>query len=188
MKLSAKVTGRVIKSYRAGRKLREPRSLTALHKPPENSPMDTATDTVSNLTEQLAQTAESQRALVNEITVFAKDETLRFLNLRMDRNSAALEKLQTCQGLAGLIGVQQEWLRDLMQDYSDLGQRNASALRGVAHTVAAKATDAANDTVDRMHAQAQDNLHQGAQMVAETEGRFDNAVQDVDQPYVQTQH
>ena len=146
--------------------------------------MDTTTATetgpakaVSDFSEQLAQTAQSQRALVTEITSFAKDETKRFFNLRMDRTSQALEKLQSCQGLSGLIGVQQEWLRDLMQDYADLTQRNASALRGITQTVVAQASTAASETVDRMHAQAQDNLHQGAQMMAEAQDRIDDTIQ-----------
>ena len=146
--------------------------------------MDTTTATetgpakaVSDFSEQLAQTAHSQRALVAEITSFAKDETKRFFNLRMDRTSTALEKLQSCQGLSGLIGVQQEWLRDLMQDYADLTQRNASALRGITQTVVAQASTAASETVDRMHAQAQDNLHQGAQMMAEAQDRIDDTIQ-----------
>ena len=145
--------------------------------------MDTSTETsgpekaVSDFSEQLAQTAQSQRALVTEMTSFAKDETRRFFNLRMDRTSQALEKLQSCQGLTGLIGVQQEWLRDLMQDYADLSQRNAQAFRGITQTVVAQASHAASETVDRMHAQAQDSLHQGAQMMADAQDHIDTAVQ-----------
>ena len=146
--------------------------------------MDTTTATetgpakaVSDFSEQLAQTAQSQRALVTEITSFAKDETKRFFNLRMDRTSQALEKLQSCQGLSGLIGVQQEWLRDLMQDYAELGQRNAAHIRGISQTVVAQASTAASETVDRMHAHAQDSLQQGAQMMAEANDRIDHAVQ-----------
>lgn len=143
---------------------------------------------VSHLSEQLAHTAESQRALLTEMAAFAKDESLRFVNLRLERQGALLEKLQNAQGIGGLIGVQQEWLRDLIADYSSQQQRFAGAFRGVAHTIAAKATDAANDTVDRMHAQAQDNVRQGAQAVADTQAHIDGAVQDINDQYAQTQH
>ena len=155
--------------------------------------MDT-TDTgpaeaVSQLSEQLAHTAESQRALLTEMAVFAKDESLRFVNLRLERNGQALDRLQNCQGLAGLIGVQQEWLRDLMQDYAGQQLRFAGAFRGVAQTVGAKAADAASETVDRMHAHAQEGVRQGAQMMADTQDHIDNTMQNMGEQYSQeTQH
>src|SRR5579872_6377850 len=66
---------------------------------------------VSQLSESMAQTVESQRALIQEMTLFAREEGIRFVNLRLERNGHALDKLQSCQGIPGLIGVQQEWLR-----------------------------------------------------------------------------
>jgi hypothetical protein len=155
--------------------------------------MDT-TDTgpakaVSQLSEHLAHTAESQRALLTEMATFAKDESLRFVNLRLERHGEVLEKLQTAQGLGGVIGVQQEWLRDLLSDYAGQQTRFAGAFRGVAHTIAANVTDAASETVDRMHGQAQDNVHQGAQAVADTQAHIDGAVHDMDEQVDEaTQH
>ena len=95
-----------------------------------NNPSD-HDQTVSQLGQSLAQTAESGRALVEEMTLFAKDESLRFVNLRLERNGAALDRLQNCQGIPGLIGVQQEWLRDLLQDYTGQSMRWMGALRGL---------------------------------------------------------
>ena len=131
---------------------------------------------VSHLSEQLAQTAECQRAFITEVTTFTKDESMRFLNLRMDRNSQALSKLQSAQGLSGLFGVQQEWLRDLMQDYTEFSQRNAQAFRDMSQTVAAKCADAASQTVDRIQAQAKDSVRQGAQMMSEAQDRTEAAM------------
>ena len=72
---------------------------------------------VSQLSESMAHTAESQRALFQEMSLFAKDEGLRFVNLRLERNGQALDRMQNCHGIPGLISVQQEWLRDFVQDY-----------------------------------------------------------------------
>ncbi len=80
---------------------------------------------VSQLGESMAQAAENQRALFQDMTHFAKDESLRFMNLRLERNGEALDKLQNCQGLPGLLGVQQEWLRDFVQDYMSQNMRLA---------------------------------------------------------------
>ncbi len=96
---------------------------------------------VSQLSESMAHTAESHRALIQEMTVFAKDEGLRFANLRLERNGQAMDKLQNCHGIPGLIGVQQEWLRDLVQDYMGQNMRLAGALRGLTQNVMACASE-----------------------------------------------
>jgi len=96
---------------------------------------------VSQLSESMAHTAESHRALIQEMTVFAKDEGLRFANLRLERNGQAMDKLQNCHGIPGLIGVQQEWLRDFVQDYMGQNMRLAGALRGLTQNVMACASE-----------------------------------------------
>jgi hypothetical protein len=117
-----------------------------------------------SLGESLAQTAQSQRALLQEMTTFAKDESLRFANLRLERNGAALDKLQHCHGVPGLFGVQQEWLRELMQDYMGQQMRLAGAFRGLTQNAMASAAEAASDNIDRMQHNASEMVHQGAEM------------------------
>ena len=99
------------------------------------------TKAVSQLSESMAHTAESHRALIQEMTIFAKDEGLRFVNLRLERNGQAMDKLQNCHGIPGLIGVQQEWLRDFVQDYMGQNMRLAGALRGLTQNVMACASE-----------------------------------------------
>jgi hypothetical protein len=127
---------------------------------------------VSQLGENIAQTAENQRALVQDMTHFAKEESLRFMNLRLERNGIALDKLQNCQGLPGLLGVQQEWLRDFVQDYMSQNMRLAGAFRGMAQNVVASAAQTASQTVDHMQQeagemaeQAGEQMHQAAETV-----------------------
>ena len=115
---------------------------------------------VSQLSESMTQTAESHRALVQEMTLFAKDEGLRFVNLRLERNGQALEKLQSCHGIPGLIGVQQEWLRDFVQDYIGQNMRLAGALRGLTQNVMACASEQAAENMDHAQHVASDMVHQ----------------------------
>jgi hypothetical protein len=117
----------------------------------------------SQLTESLAQAAHNQRALLQEMSSFAREESLRFFNLRLERNEAALDKMQNCVGLPGLIGVQQEWLRDFVQDFIGQNMRFAGALRGAAHDSMATAAAAAEDNLDRMQDGAQDMAHHAEQ-------------------------
>lgn len=133
---------------------------------------------VSQLSESMAHTAESQRALIQEMAQFTKDESLRFFNLRLERNGQALDKLQHCSGIPGLLSVQQEWLRDLMQDYMSHNMRIVSALRGLTHNAMACATEQAAENID--HAQ-----HMASDIAHETNQQMSHVAQDV---YTQTQH
>ena len=157
---------------------------------PQNS-SDTD-QTVSQLGQSLAQTAESGRALVEGMSVFAKDESLRFVSLRLERNGAVLDKLQNFQGVPGLIGVQQEWLRDLLQDYTGQNMRWMGALRGLTRNVMEKATQSAAGNIDRMQHQASDAVHQAEdaihhahQAVHQADEQMGNIVQDTNNNYVQ---
>ena len=120
---------------------------------------------VSQLSESMAHTAESHRALVQEMSQFAKDENLRFINLRLERNGQVLDKLQNCSGIPGLLGVQQEWLRDFVQDYMGHNMRVAGALRGLTQNVVACASEHAAENMNRTQQAASDMAHQvGEQM------------------------
>jgi len=142
--------------------------------------------TVSQLGQTLAQTAESGRALVEGMSVFAKDESLRFVNLRLERNGAALDKLQNCHGIPGLIGVQQEWLRDFLQDYTGQSMRLMGALRGLTKNVMETAAESTADSIDRMQHQAGEAMRQAGDAMDQAGQQVNQAVQD---GYVQaTQH
>jgi hypothetical protein len=120
---------------------------------------------VSHLGESLAQTAESQRALLQDMTHFAKEEGLRFMNLRLERNGSALDKLQNCHGLPGLMGVQQEWLRDWMQDYMSQNMRLAGAFRSLTQNMVSSAAHTASQTMDRMQQDAAEVAQQAGQQM-----------------------
>ena len=121
---------------------------------------DTLPTAIAQLNQALIQTAESQRTLLQEMTQFAKDESLRFVNLRLERNGRAMEQLQSCSGLPGLFGVQQEWLRDLLSDYAGHNMRMAGAMRGVAQSVMAKTAEAGEAAADTAQAMSEDAQQQ----------------------------
>lgn len=137
--------------------------------------------TVSQLGQSLAQTAQSGRALVEEMTLFAKDESLRFVSLRLERNGAALDRLQNCQGIPGLIGVQQEWLRDLLQDYTGQSMRWMGALRGLTRNVMEKAGENAADGIDHFQQQAGDVMQQLGEAAQQAGDAVDQAGQQMNQ-------
>jgi hypothetical protein len=150
-----------------------------------------ATQTVSHVNNALAQAGMSQRILFQEIGQFTRDESLRFANLRLERNGTLLDKFSSSVGVGGLIAAQQEWLRDMIGDYSAQAQRVAGLLRGMAHNAVASAAQSAGETVDRVHSQTREAMRQTAEALDEGQTRMDaaarDAVREADQPQ-ETQH
>jgi len=140
---------------------------------------------LSQLGETMAQTAESHRILAQEMTIFAKDESLRFLNLRLERNGQALDRLQNCHGIPGLIGVQQEWLRDLLQDYTSQSMRLMGAMRGLTKNVMASAVETASENIDRMQQDAGEAMNGTSEAVHRAQEMGYQAVQQAGEHVVQ---
>jgi ElaB/YqjD/DUF883 family membrane-anchored ribosome-binding protein len=150
---------------------------------------------VSQLSQSLAQAAEGHRLLAQEMTVFAKDEGLRFANLRLERNGTALDKLQNCVGLPGLIGVQQEWLRDFLQDYASQGMRVMGALRGLTKKAMESAAENASENIERMRHEAKDvmdqtseTMNRAGEVMQQAGEQMSQAVQDNNNYIQETQH
>jgi hypothetical protein len=152
--------------------------------PQKGVPMPGTTDTnaaTSQLGNCLTQAAEGQRQLLQEMASFARNEAARFANLRLEHNGEALEKMQNCRGLPGLIGVQQEWLRAFVEDYLGQQMRLAGAFRGLAHDALTSAAETASESIDRMSQESRE--------MAETAGQQMNQMAQETNSFVQeTQH
>lgn len=146
------------------------------------------TQAVSQLGESMAQTVESHRVLAQEMGDFAKDESLRFMNLRLERNGQTLDKLQNCSGLPGLIGVQQEWLRDLLQDYTGQSMRLMGAMRGLTKNVMASAVETASENIDRMQHEAGEAVNRASDAMDRAGEQASHLVQQTNNQVQETQH
>ena len=159
--------------------------MSEIHSP--SSPIDPA-QAISQLGETMAQTAESHRILAQEMTAFAKDESLRFMNLRLERNGQALDRLQDCHGIPGLIGVQQEWLRDLLQDYASHSMRLMGAMRGLTKNVMASAVETASENIDRMQQEAGDAMNRASDAMDKAGEQASHMAQQTNNYVQETQH
>ena len=144
--------------------------------------------TISQLSHSMSHAAESHRQLAQEMSVFAKDEGLRFANLRLERNGDTLDKLQSCQGVPGLIGVQQEWLRDFLQDYASQSMRMIGALRDFTKSVMEKAAENASDNIERIKTQAEDAMGHTSAMMEKAADQMSHAAQENSNFLQETQH
>lgn len=145
----------------------------------------------SALTASLTEAVHKNRLLIEQMAQFTRNESLRFFQRRMEQDTAAMSKLQDAHGIGAIIGVQQEWLRGLFQDYAGQNMRIA----GLVHDLTQDAFDrcgevagmgldsvrqAANGMAGQMHRAGEQAAHAAADMPAEM---VDNP-----QPYAETQH
>jgi hypothetical protein len=143
----------------------------AEHTPDLSIPLQAAAD----LSASLAQAAQKNRALLEEMTHFTQAEMLRFFQQRLDRDNAVLGKLQDAQGIGGIIGVQQEWLRELFQDCLGQNMRLADMMGGMTRD----AFDCCSRAVDIGAGKAQEMAEDMAEMPARMAE---------DAQYAETQH
>ena len=61
-----------------------------------------------------------------------QEESLRFVNRRLEHTSHIIENSRDFHGVAGLMQLQQEWLLDCARDYSEQATRLAQLVRDLA--------------------------------------------------------
>ncbi len=59
------------------------------------------------------------------------DETLQFINKRLEHNSEAMEQCRDCRDVSALMSVQQKWIMDMAHDYYDEAARMGEVTRKV---------------------------------------------------------
>jgi hypothetical protein len=84
---------------------------------PEAYMTSAITDTYSALNGSLVKMFDLNRAIVETTLRRTHEESLRFINHRLEQNTRALESLRDSQGVSGLIAAEHEWLADTARDY-----------------------------------------------------------------------
>ena len=118
----------------------------------------------SQLSHSLEKTLTQNRALFDEMARFTKTETLRFAHLQLDHAGHAFAHLRERHDLSGLIGAQQEWAKQMMQEYANLSLRYAEMFHTLTQHVQSHVESAASD------------LRHQADAVAEDLGRMQSAM------------
>lgn len=95
----------------------------------------------------LARMIDHNRAVFQKMLSAMQEESLRFVNRRLEHTGRALENYRDCQGVTGLMNVQQEFLMDLARNYAEQTRRFADLVRELAGDGAAGLTEAASESV-----------------------------------------
>lgn len=118
------------------------------------------TEGIVQLSQSLETTLTQNRALFEEMTRFARSESLRLAQAQLEHADLAFSHFRERQDLSGVIGAQQEWVKQMMQDYAGLSLRYAEMFQLFAKHVRAHVEIAAGD------------LRQQAEEVAEDLGQM----------------
>jgi hypothetical protein len=104
----------------------------------------------------LAKVLDQNRMIFQKMMHAMHEESLRFVNRRLEHTGHAIQSSRDCQGMMGLVAVQQEFLMDLARDYADQTRRFAELVRELAEDgtqgmadVASASTDAVRNGVRR---------------------------------------
>jgi hypothetical protein len=102
-------------------------------------------ENITLLSQSLEKTLTQNRALFDEMARFTKDETLRFAHTQLDHADHAFAHFRERHDLSGLMGAQQEWVKQMMQEYAAMSLRYAEMFHTLARHVQSHVESAASE-------------------------------------------
>jgi polysaccharide deacetylase 2 family uncharacterized protein YibQ len=108
---------------------------------------DQAIEAVSGVNNSLMKAFDQNRSIIQQLMRAMQEESLRFVNLRFEHTTRAIERSRDLQGLSGLITLQQDWLMDAARDFADFNKRFGEVLHEVAEHGVDNMHELATDTV-----------------------------------------
>jgi hypothetical protein len=95
---------------------------------------------------------EHNRTMMEHTLKALQEESLRFMNTRLEHTAKTLEDCRECSGLTGLMAVQNDWFAGIAHDYLEQSRRFAEVWREIAeHNSSVLAEGAAVTTQLRVH-------------------------------------
>jgi polysaccharide deacetylase 2 family uncharacterized protein YibQ len=106
---------------------------------------DQARDAFTSVNNSMIKAMDQNRVIMQNLMKAMQEESLRFMNTRLEHTSRALEKGRECQGFSQLISLQHDWLMDAARDYAELNKRFGEVLQEVTEQTAEHASDLVAD-------------------------------------------
>lgn len=92
----------------------------------------------------IAKVMDHNRIIFQKMLHAMQEESLRFVNRRLECTGRAIEHSRDCHGVAGLMAVQQEYLMDLARDCTEQTRRLADLVRELAEDGTAQLSEVAH--------------------------------------------
>src|SRR5690348_11152337 len=106
---------------------------------------DSPQDAIEALRQSVEKTLDQNRVLLGEIAHFTKAESMRLAQRNLEHANQAFAHFDERRSLTGLIEAQQEWIREMMQDYTAQSLHYADMFRSLAQGVRRQAGHAASE-------------------------------------------
>jgi hypothetical protein len=106
---------------------------------------DHARDTFTTVNNSMVKALEQNRVITQNLFKAMQEESLRFMNTRLEHTSRTFEKSRECQGIPQLITLQHDWLMDIARDYAELNKRFGEVLHEMTEQTAERAADMVAD-------------------------------------------
>jgi len=90
-----------------------------------------------------ARVMDQNRLMFQKMLHAMQEESLRFVNRRLEHTGRAIESCRDCQGVVGLVAAQHEFLVEMARDYAEQTRRFAELVREVTEDGASSMTEAA---------------------------------------------
>jgi 2',3'-cyclic-nucleotide 2'-phosphodiesterase (5'-nucleotidase family) len=107
---------------------------------------DQAAEAISGVNSSLMKAFDQNRTIVQQLMRAMQEESLRFVSLRFEHTTRAIERSRDMQGLSGLITLQQDWLMDAARDFAEFNKRFGEVLHEVAEHGVDNMNEVAADT------------------------------------------
>src|SRR3974390_1912761 len=75
---------------------------------------------------------DQNRSVMQHLVRAMQEESMRFVNMRFEHTTRAIEPSRNLQGLSGLISLQQDLFMDAARDFAEFNKRFGEALHEVA--------------------------------------------------------
>lgn len=102
-------------------------------------------DAIQTLRHSVEKTLDQNRALLTEMAQFTKAESLRLVQRNLEHANHALAHFDERRDLTGLIEAQQEWIKEMMQDYATHSLHYAEMFRTLTDSMRQRAQHAASE-------------------------------------------
>jgi hypothetical protein len=80
----------------------------------------------------IARVMEHNRTMLQKMMHAVQEESLKFVNRRLEHTSHAIESSRDCHGASGLLAIQQEWMLDFARDYAEHARHFAELMSELA--------------------------------------------------------
>jgi hypothetical protein len=109
----------------------------------------------------IAKVMDQNRMMFQKMLHAMQEESLRFVNRRLECTSRAIEHSRDCRGVTGLMTVQQEYLMDLARDYAEQTRRLTDLLRELAEDGTAQFSEVAHAVTEPARAMSRSFENRG---------------------------